>query len=119
MQNILKSSKEDILPILNLFKLNDEMMSKIDDQYSSIQYLKLMNTNNSVEFCAEVHNYQDAGGNNKFEEISEFVLKLLCLPWSKADVEHVFSQINLVKTQVRNRLHLITVNSVLTTRSNL
>ena len=94
-------------------------MSKIDEQYSNIQCLKLMNTDNTVEFWAEVHNYRDAGGNNKFEEISEFVLKLLCLPWSNAVVERVFSQINLVKTQVRNRLHLITVNSVLTTRYNL
>lgn len=78
--------------------------------------MKWLNKNNTTSFWSEVYNYRDAGGNNKFKEISEFVLKLLCLPWSNADVERVFSQMNLVKSNIRNRLNLITVNSVLSIR---
>lgn len=115
-QNVLRFQKEDILPILKLFAIGEEEISKIKEQYLNIHYIKWTNTDNTVSFWAEVNAYRDAGGNNRFKEISQFVLKLLCLPWSNADVERVFSQINLVKTKLRNRIHLQTVNSVLAVR---
>ncbi|XP_037811430.1 uncharacterized protein LOC119603466 [Lucilia sericata] len=119
VDNVLKSSKEDILPILNLFHVDDEISLKIQEQYSNIHYIKWKNTNNTISFWTEVYKYRDAGGNKKFNEISEFVLKLLSLPWSNAEVERVFSQINLVKTYLRNKMHLSTVTSILSIRFGL
>ncbi|KAI8115040.1 hypothetical protein CVS40_12684 [Lucilia cuprina] len=119
VDNVLKSSKEDILPILNLFHVDDEISLKIQKQYSNIHYIKWKNTNNTISFWTEVYKYRDAGGNKKFNEISEFVLKLLSLPWSNAEVERVFSQINLVKTYLRNKMHLSIVTSILSIRFGL
>lgn len=116
VQSTLQSSKGNILPILNLFNVDDEVSSKIQDQYSKIQFIKWRNTNNTIAFWTEVFDYKDAGGNKKFKEISEFALKLLSLPWSNAEVERVFSQINLVKSNLRNRLYLTTIDSILSIR---
>ena len=38
---------------------------------------------------------------------------LLCLPHANVDVEHVFSSVNLIKTEIRNRLHTKTVGALL------
>ena len=118
VQNVLSSQKGAILPILKLFCISDEEIGKIIDQYSNIQYIKWINKNNTISFWSEVKSYRDAGGNIRFEEIANFVLKLLSLPWSNADIERVFSQMNIIKTNLRNRLHLQTVNSVLAIRYN-
>lgn len=42
------------------------------------------------------------GGINQFIELAEFAISLLSLPHSNADIERVFSQMNLVKTKLRN-----------------
>lgn len=116
VKNILSTDKEDISLILNVFKMQEETIGRIKDQYINIQFIKWKNMTNTTKFLAEVLAYRDAAGNKKFEEISDFVLKLLCLPWSNADVERVFSNINLVKTNIRNRIQLRTINSILAIR---
>lgn len=53
-----------------------------------------------------VNEYRDAAGENPFKKLSDFVLKLLSLPFSNADVERVFSTMNFVKNKTRNRMKL-------------
>ncbi|KAL7723182.1 hypothetical protein ACLKA6_018412 [Drosophila palustris] len=62
---------------------------------------------------------QDSGGNNTFAELAKVAIDLLSLPWSNAEVERIFSQVNLVKSKLRNKLHLSTLNSVLYIRYGL
>lgn len=38
---------------------------------------------------------------------------LLTLPISNAEVERLFSQLNLIKTKIRNKLSVTTTNSIL------
>lgn len=89
------------------------MLGKIIDQYQNNNFVKWINVSNTGLFWAEVHAYRDASGNNAFEELAKFALQLLSLPWSNADVERTFSQLNLVKSKIRNRMQLTTVNAIL------
>ena len=47
------------------------------------------------------------------------MIGLLVLPHSNADAEHIFSQINLIKSKTRNKLHTQTVSSLLTTKDDI
>ncbi|CAG4952589.1 unnamed protein product [Parnassius apollo] len=48
-----------------------------------------------------------------FSELAHFALSTLSLPHANADCERVFSKINLIKTEIRNRLTVETVNGTL------
>ncbi|XP_047104588.1 uncharacterized protein LOC124740672 [Schistocerca piceifrons] len=49
----------------------------------------------------------------EFKELSVFALSILSLPHSNADCERVFSEVNLMKTKIRNRLQTSTLNGAL------
>ncbi|KAJ2954866.1 hypothetical protein O0L34_g3184 [Tuta absoluta] len=48
-----------------------------------------------------------------FSELARFALSTLSLPHANADCERVFSKVNLIKTNLRNRLTVETVNGTL------
>lgn len=48
-----------------------------------------------------------------FSELTHFALSTLSLPHANADCERVFSKVNLIKTDIRNRLTVETVNGTL------
>ncbi|XP_050316342.1 uncharacterized protein LOC126750689 [Anthonomus grandis grandis] len=54
---------------------------------------------------------------SRFPNLSNFVFNLLTLPHSSANVERVFSQINLNKTKQRNRLKTPMIAAILHTKS--
>ena len=51
--------------------------------------------------------------NEKYKILGTFVKAMLCLPVSNADCERVFSQVNLIKTEHRNRFSTEGVASVI------
>ena len=55
--------------------------------------------------------------NGDFHELANFMLKLCVLPSSFAEVERVFSQVRINKTDQRNRLHVSTVFALLSIKS--
>lgn len=54
-----------------------------------------------------------------FPLLAQFAQNLLTLPHSSANVERLFSVINLMKTKIRNRLHTDTLTGLLYTKSGL
>lgn len=60
----------------------------------------------TIEFWSGVLEYQDAEGKFIFDDLAEFALQILILPFSNAVVERVFSIMNLVKTKTRSLLSL-------------
>ncbi|KAK8372811.1 hypothetical protein O3P69_017374 [Scylla paramamosain] len=60
--------------------------------------------NDSEKFWLTVHSHQDASGERDFKEVGQFALSMLSLPISNASVERVFSQMNLIKNKLRNRM---------------
>ena len=61
----------------------------------------------------EVHNSEDVAENFLFRVVSQGVLKMSCIPTSNAEVERVFSQVNVVKTNKRSRMKTEMLDTIL------
>lgn len=110
------------LPITDLvkeFSDNPQKITQIENQWDNLTNIKWMNVTSSEDFWNEVSKYCDCCNENPFRELSEFALNLLSLLYSNADVERVFSQMNLVKNKLRNRMSADTVNAILDIRYGL
>jgi len=113
---MLRANKNifDFIKIFEYFKIThiDEFKSQIDN----IHLIQWEHITDTVKFWAEVLVYKDAGKNNPFNSPALFAIQILSLPWSNAEVERAFSQMNIVKTKLRNRMHLNTLNAMLSIR---
>ena len=67
----------------------------------------------TIKFWDEGMKYQDGYGANPFKELAEFALKILIFPHSNAQVERIFSQLNVTKSKLRDKLCTSTVNAIL------
>ncbi|KAK4320651.1 hypothetical protein Pmani_008484 [Petrolisthes manimaculis] len=75
--------------------------------------------NDSVTFWVAVKQYENAAGVKCFSELAEMVLNAHVIPLSNAYVERIFSHVTNIKSKVRNRLTLETMEAVLRIRSKL
>lgn len=73
----------------------------------------------NIPFWVEVKKYQNASRDHIFEDISALAIACLSLPHSNAEVERLFSQMNSIKNKQRNRMSLITPNSILCIKDSL
>ncbi|CAF4956521.1 unnamed protein product [Pieris macdunnoughi] len=102
----LSHNKEPITDLILHFNKNQEYIAKVDEQWRQIHLLKWINTKNTKEFWYEVLDFEDIAGENRFEDLATFAISLLVLPHSNAEVERLFSMMNIVKTKHRNRMKL-------------
>ncbi|KNC29586.1 hypothetical protein FF38_08837 [Lucilia cuprina] len=96
-----------------IFNVSVDLIDAINSQYSNISYVKWTENTSATSFWSEVNLFKDSAGNNSFKDLAKFAIEMLSLPWSNADLERVFSQLNVVETKLRNRLITDTVNAVL------
>ena len=80
------------------------------DEYETII---LCNNDNVDVFWGKIYACKNTIGLRVFENLSRFVLNILCLPHSNASCERVFSKVNLIKTKARNKLIVPTINGCL------
>ncbi|MPC66391.1 hypothetical protein E2C01_060538 [Portunus trituberculatus] len=73
----------------------------------------------AVNFWKVVQKYENAAGEKCFAELAQIVLNAHALPLSTAFGERIFSHVTNIKTKVRNRLSLETMEAVLRFRSRL
>ncbi|XP_058637405.1 uncharacterized protein LOC131543715 [Onychostoma macrolepis] len=118
-RHALTPSKPSIVELAEAFVTSAEEIGKIERQWQNLPYVHWQNVDNTEKLWTEVHLYRDAAGDNPFKELCNLALTVLALPHSNADVERVFSQLNIVKNKLRNRLSLGTVNSILHIRYGL
>ncbi|KNC20769.1 hypothetical protein FF38_00083 [Lucilia cuprina] len=126
-QGILSEANElDIRNSSIKFVVNliTELKKRLPENYKILKLVKLLSVENTLK--PKNHNllplleiFNDSAGNNPFKDLAKFAIEMLSLPWSNADVERVFSQLNVVKTKLRNRLITDTVNAVLHVRYGL
>lgn len=119
VEHALSHNKEPIAELLLNFNKNQEDVAKVDEQWRQIHLLSWKNTKNTKEFWYEVLNFKDLAGENRFEDLATFAISLLVLPHSNADVERLFSMMNVVKTKQRNRMKIELLSSILTIRAGL
>ncbi|KAF0289875.1 hypothetical protein FJT64_011879 [Amphibalanus amphitrite] len=71
------------------------------------------------QYWGAVAKIKDIGNVPAFPTVTKFVQSLLALPHSSAAAERVFSSLNLIKTQQRNRLHIDTVSSLILAKQHV
>ncbi|KAK4324650.1 hypothetical protein Pmani_004732 [Petrolisthes manimaculis] len=115
----LNQIKPGILELAQMFVTNEEILTRIDFQWKKIHYMSWNQTSNTLDLWAEIASYRDASGENTFCDLSDLALTILSLPHSNANVERVFSHMNIVKSKLRTRLNLKSLNAILTIRYGL
>ncbi|XP_023239670.1 uncharacterized protein LOC111638243 [Centruroides sculpturatus] len=110
---------KDIINLAKMFFADDAVLTHIDFQWRKIHTIHWKETSSTINLWMEVAQYQDVARENPFQDLVNFVLKILLLPHSNAQIEHLFSQMNIVKTKLWNRLNIISLSSILTTRYGL
>lgn len=119
-EECLKPVKRPIIEMAKLFVQDPSIITLIDNnQWKNLQHIKWTELTDTVTFWSEVASYRDASGENPFDEIVKIALSILALPHSNADVERVFSQVNIIKNKQRNRLKIKTLHSILAIRFGL
>ena len=118
VNEVLKTSKQNITDLAIAFGYEDKI-DEIENQWKNINFLKWTNSSSTVEFWKEVNQYKDAAGENTFSELVSLAFSVITLPHSNAEVERVFSQVNIVKNSLRNRMKTNTLYAILTVRFGL
>ncbi|MGH0175817.1 UNVERIFIED_CONTAM: hypothetical protein FKN15_071681 [Acipenser sinensis] len=119
--SMILSQVKPPLSSLFLLKLFKGDVGRLDTQYNAINFTAWQNKEdrNALEFWIEVFKHTDASSENCLKELAEFALALMAKPLSNVDVERIFSQINIVKSKLRNRLGQKALTSVLHVRYGL
>lgn len=110
-----------ITPVLTFFK---EQFKNIDLNSLDLEWRLLRNTNVDIslkieDFWASVKQIQNGNGSEIFPLVNNLVFYILTLPHSTAAVERIFSNINLNKTKLRNRLSTDTLKGILHSKNLL
>ncbi|CAB3254883.1 unnamed protein product [Arctia plantaginis] len=98
--------------IMKMTYVSSEEQQDLDDQWRCLPSYKqnTLDTNEPSDiFWHQVAQLQNKDGKKPFSTLSNFMLQILCLPHSNADCERVFSQIDDIKTDKRNKLVTKTV----------
>lgn len=82
-------------------------------QLQDIEFLKQFENASFDEFWLEVFKMKNELNDEMFPNLNKLVKGLMCLPHTSASVERIFSQLNLIKTDIRNRLDIKTCNSII------
>lgn len=115
----LKRNKEKLTELLKYFGKSNDLISKIETQYENINFIKWDNCANTKEFWCEVKNFKDSANKNPFLELADFAIEILTLPHSNAEVERLFSNMNIVKNKLRNRMQVPMLSAILTIKAGL
>ena len=110
-------SKQSLMPIMKLRDISQELTNEIDSQWKKLHLMSWKEHKDTLVFWGEVAACKDASGIPHFKELAEFAISLLVSPHSHAEVERVFSQMNLVKNKVRNRMQSEMANAILAIRA--
>lgn len=94
--------------VSNVENLNSEWR-----QLQDVQYLKKFENASFDQFWMEVFQMKNELNEEMFPNLNQLIKGVMCLPHSSASVERVFSQLNLIKTDLRNRLDIKTCNSII------
>lgn len=119
VQKCLRHNKIDIIDLLKFINKSDVEISVIENQWKKIHLIEWSNINDTHKFWLEVLDYKDSENTPVFKELALVAIGFLSLPYSNAEIERQFSQMNVVKNKLRNRMKLLMLNSILVIRNGL
>lgn len=99
-----------------------ENIQKIDSEFRELRFLDFQNyfdRNEGVtveDFWKTVSKVKRNDDSLAFPNVCEFISNLLSLPNSSANVERIFSNVNINKTKIRNRLETDTLKGIIFTQ---
>ena len=101
--------------------IDSQNLRNIDDEWREIRYIdfKSINVNETTaidEFWENIYNIKSVDGSIAFPLVKQLILTVLSIPIATANVERTFSQINLNKTKIRNKLEPETLTGILLTK---
>ena len=119
--SVMLSQSKPPLSTVAVLKLYTGDLGKLDTQYQAVHFHEwdIKGDHQAEEFWADVLNYRDSSGEQCFKDLALFALSFLAMPLSNADVERFFSQMNQVKSKLRNRMGQKTLSSILSIRYGL
>lgn len=93
---------------------------KLDSEWRLLRNTEIQNfSHNGEEFWVSVLKEKYNDDTPMLGTVSKFAIQLLSLPYSSANVERLFSQINLIKTDSRNLISSATLSGLLHTKKYL
>lgn len=113
-----------IVPLAQHFPnlIKESELQKLDNEWRLLMNTKIIDVDaiKSIEqYWVSVKNMCFGDNSPMFLTLSNFVFNLLCFPHSSANVERIFSQVNLLKTKQRNKLSTASVVGLLHSKSYL
>eukprot|EP00064_Thunnus_orientalis_P000323 superscaffoldBa00000016_g323 len=109
-----------LLQILKI-KMDDGDLGKLDQQWRVLDMLKWENTEDckTEQVWIEVKNHKDAVSDEDSAKLGSFAISLLASPFSNAAVECTFSEMNLIKTKLGNRMKDSLLENILHIRASM
>lgn len=118
---ILKGKNDSIIPLVKNFPniIHENDFQALDNEWRLLRNTKI---ECSVEICADefwnkIEKLCYADNKPMFPLLTKFVFNMLSLPHSSANVERIFSQVNLLKTNQRNKLCTASIVGLLHTKN--
>lgn len=120
--NVMNRKIASISDIFVHFPNLIEDIQEVDSEWRELRNFdfadfKTQNDSDVEIFWGKVSKIKLGNGDSKFPKLATLVFNLLCLPHSSANVERIFSQVNLNKTKIRNKLNSKTLEGLLFTKS--
>ena len=119
---IQETKVADVIQLASKFPniLSENDLLKLDDEWRELQFTDTVDIpkysghrDNVATFWGNLGKIEDACGSLKFPIIGKLTKSLLSIPHSNADVERIFSHVNLIKVKQRNKLKVSTLDALL------
>lgn len=122
--NIVQRKNPSIVPLLMSFPniISSELISQAYNEFREIRNIDFSSfskdvLNDIVAFWQNILNIKRTDGTFAFIQLRKFIPCMLILPHSSASVERLFSDYNLNKNKLRNRLNATTMRGILAAKS--
>ena len=116
---IQETKVADVIQLASKFPniLSENDLLKLDDEWRELQFTDTVDIHeysghmdNVATFWGNLGKIEDAYGSLKFPIIGKLTKSI---PHSNADVERIFSHVNLIKVKIRNKLKVSTFDTLL------
>jgi hypothetical protein len=122
-REVISKQHDSIAPLASNFPnlIASDQLNSLDTEWRMLRNVDLSNLIdlNIGEFWQRISYMKSGDDTSLFPLLCEFIFNLFCLPHSSATVERVFSQVNLNKTKIRNRLSPETLSGIMHTKQLL